>query len=197
MLALWTIFLKRVAGLELGCIGSHPDKCGGLGFLAEIQPFFGFIAFAGSIVVAGALGNAIAYQGATVSSLKFLIIAYCVLAVVVFAAPLLALTPKLAKVKRRDLYQYGALGTAYTEAFDTKWIQRLTPDREPLLGTSDIQSLADLCNSFSVIREMKVVLIDKRVLLGLALGAILPMVPMILIATPTDELVRAVLKLLL
>jgi len=196
MLVLWTIFLKRVAGLELGCIGSHPDTCGGLGFLAEIQPFFGFIAFAGSAVVAGALGNAIAYEGATVSSLKFLIIAYCVLAIIVFAAPLLALTPKLAKVKRRDLYQYGALGTAYAEAFDAKWIQRLTPNREPLLGTSDIQSLADLYNSFSAIRDMKVVLIDKRVLASLALGAILPMLPMIIIATPTEELVRAVLRLL-
>jgi len=196
IILLWTIFLKKASKIELHCIGTHPDTCGGLGFLAEIQPFFGFIGFACSAVMAGALGNEIAYQGATVSSLKFLIIVYCVLAVILLAAPLLVLTPKLAKIKRRDQYHYGALGTAYSGAFEAKWIQGLSSDREALLGTSDIQSLADLSNSFSVIREMKVVLIGKRLLAALAFSAILPILPMIVIATPTQELVHAVLKLL-
>ena len=43
---------------------------------------------------------------------------------------------------------------------------------------------------------MKVVLIDKKVLLGLAIPVILPMIPLLVLATPTDELIRAVLKLL-
>ena len=196
IILLWTIFLKKASKIELHCIGTHPDTCGGLGFLAEIQPFFGFIGFACSAVMAGALGNEIAYQGATVSSLKFLIIVYCVLAVILLAAPLLVLTPKLAKIKRRDQYHYGTLGVAYSGAFEAKWIQGLSSDRESLLGTSDIQSLADLYNSFSIIREMNVVLIDKRLLAALAFSAILPILPMIVIATPTQELVRAVLKLL-
>lgn len=105
------------------------------------------------------------------------------------------LTPKLAKVKRRDLHRYGTLGTTYSGEFDAKWVQGLTTNREPLLGTADIQSLADLYNSFAVIREMKVVLIDKRLLAALALFAVLPMLPMIVIATPTQH-IRAVLKLL-
>lgn len=187
-IVLWAIFLRKAGKVDLRCIASHPDTCGGLGFLAEIQTLFGFISFAGSAVVAGALGNAIAYEGATVSSLKFLIIAYCVLAVIILAAPLLVLTPKLAKVKRRDLHLYGTLGTTYCGEFDAKWIQGLAGNREPLLGTADIQSLADLYNSFSVIREMKVVLIDKRLLAALALFAVLPMLPMIVIATPTQSL---------
>jgi hypothetical protein len=196
MVFLWALFLSRVMKIRLNCIGTHPDTCGGLGFLAEAQILFGFIAFAASAVVAGAFGNAIAHEGATVSSLKFLIVAFCVLAVIVFACPLLVLTPKLAKVKRVSLHEYAALGTAYVGAFDTKWIKGSVAEREPLLGTSDIQSLADLSNSFSVIRQMKVVLIDKKVLMGLAIPAILPMIPLIVIATPADTLVRAVLKIL-
>jgi len=197
MVFLWAIFLTRVMRIRLNCIGTHPDTCGGLGFLAEAQTFFGFIAFAASAVVAGAFQNAIAYQGATISSLKFLIIAFCVLAVIVFACPLLVLTPKLAKVKRVSLHQYAALGTAYVGAFHGKWIQGSVAEREALLGTSDIQSLADLSNSFSVVRHMKVVLIDKKVLIGLAIPAILPMILLILIATPAETLVRAVLRLLI
>ena len=194
---LWTVFLRRVARIDLRCVATHPDGCGGLGFLAQAQLFFGFIGFAASAVMAGALGNVIAYEGASISSLKFLVIAFCVLIVAVFATPLLALTPKLAMVKRKGVYGYGALGTKYVGDFDAKWIHGHPSDREQLLGTADIQSLADLRNSFSVVEEMRVVLIDRRTLVGLAIPAILPMLLLIMIATPADQIIRAVLKLLL
>lgn len=196
MALLWAVFLKKAMKIKLSCIGTHPDGCGGLGFIAEAQLSFGFIAFAASAVIAGAFGNAIAYEGATVLSLKFLMIAFCVLAVVVFAAPMLVLTPRLFKEKRRGLDDYGSLGTAYARDFDDKWIRGVVPGREPLLGTPDIGSLADLGGSFSVIRDMKIVLIDKKLLLGLAIPTILPMIPLLILATPTDKLVHAVLKLL-
>lgn len=196
MIFLWAVFLRKVSKIDLGCIATHPDTYGGLGFLTETELLFGIVGFAASAVLAGSFGNAIAYEGATVSSLKFLIIASCVLAVVFLATPLLVLTPKLMQTKRRGMYEYGALGTAYTRAFDAKWVQGLRREPESLLGTSDIQSLSDLDNSFSVIREMKIVLVDKKVLLGLAVPALLPMIPLIMIATPTDQVVRAVLKLL-
>jgi hypothetical protein len=197
MIFLWAVFLRSVTKIELGCIATHPDTCGGLGFLAEAQLVFSLIGFASSVVFSGAFGNAIAYQGATVSSLKFLMIASCLLVVVVLAVPLLVLTPKLVKVKRRGIYDYGALGTAYARAFDAKWIKGPSLEREPILGTADIQSLADLRNSFSVVEEMKVVLVDKKVLIGLAISVILPMIALIVIVTPTEAFVRAVLKLLL
>jgi hypothetical protein len=160
---LWTVFLSRVRRIRLGCVATHPDTCGGLGFLAHAQLLFGFIAFAGSAAVAGALGNQIAYEGSTVSSVKFLMITYCVLMTVLLAAPLLVLTPKLAELKRSGLHKYAGLGTAYVKSFDAKWIRRLSPEQEPLLGTADIQSLADLYNSYTVVREMNVVLVDKKV----------------------------------
>jgi hypothetical protein len=196
MIFLWAFFLRQSVHVDLRCIATHPDTAGGLGFLTHAQLLFGFIAFASSVVIAGALGNLIAYEGATVSSLKYLMIGYCVLAVVVLAAPLLVLTPKLLRVKRKGIYEYGSLGTSYTKSFDAKWIQGISPEPEPLLGASDIQSLADLRNSFAVVQQMKVLLINREVLLGLAVPSILPLLPLIIIATPTDEIVRGVLKLL-
>jgi hypothetical protein len=197
MIFLWTAFLRGVARIELGCVATHPDTCGGLGFLAQAELLFGLIGFAASSVFAGAFGNTIAYEGATISSLKFLMIAACLLTVVLLAAPLLVLTPKLLKVKRKGIYDYGTLGTTYVRAFDAKWIEGPSSDREPLLGTADLQSLADLSNSFGVVQEMRVVLIDRKVLIGLAISTLLPMIPLILIATPAEEITRAVLKLIL
>ncbi len=197
LIIIWAFFLRSISKLKLGCVPTHPDTAAGLGFLTHAQLLFGFIGFVSSTVMAGAFGNAIAHEGATISSLKFLIIAFCLLAILITAAPLLVLTPKLAEIKERGVFQYGALSNAYTQSFDRKWI--LPGDRsqgESLLGTADIQSLADLYNSFSVVRQMKVVLIDKKVLLGLAVPVILPMLPLIILATPADQLIKAVLKLL-
>ena len=45
---------------------------------------------------------------------------------------------------------YGKLGQRYAREFDRKWMRDGAPD-EPLLGSADIQSLADLRNGFLVI----------------------------------------------
>ena len=192
----WAVFLRRVSRLRLNCVPTHPDKAGGLGFLAHTQQFFGLIAFAGSTVVAGGIANQLAYQGATLFGLKFLIIAACVMILAIVAAPLLVLTPKLFKVQEKGLFEYGALGSGYVQSFDSKWIHAKPPAAEPLLGSADIQSLADLSNSFSVISEMRYVLLDKDTLLSLAVPTLLPMVVLILVVSPTEELIRAILKLL-
>jgi len=197
MTFLWTVFLRRVTRVRLGCIASHPDNLAGLGFLGDAETLFGFIALASSVVTAGAFANAIVYQGATVSSLQFLMIAAAALPVIAFAAPLVILTPFLMRVRHRDRYHYGKLGTAYAQAFDAKWIGGVNPKREELLGTGDIQSLADIINSGSAVRQMNVFLISKKVLLGLAVPSVVPFIPLVIMNTPVDELAKQVLKILL
>jgi hypothetical protein len=193
---LWASFLWRVSKLNLVLIPTHPDMAAGIGFLSEAQLRFGLIAFACGAVVAGQMGNAIVYQGATVGELKFTIIAYCLVAPLVLAAPLLLLGPRLLAVKKRGLLEYGALATVYTQTFDTKWVHGKPAEGEMLLGSSDIQSLADMGNSFAIVRGMRVAPIDKLTLIGLARAAVLPMAPVLILGTPADELIRTVLRLL-
>lgn len=195
LIVIWAILLRRLSKLPLRCIASNPDGAGGLGFLTEVQPLFGFVAFAASAAVAGAFANAVAYGGQSVVGLKFQMITFCVLMVVILALPLLAVTPKLIRIKKKGTFDYGTLGTAYASSFQQKWIEGQPPNQE-LLGSSDIQSLADLRSSFGIVEEMKIVLIDKRVLVGLTIPVILPMLPLLILATPTNELIRSVLKLL-
>lgn len=192
---LWASFLWRVSKLNLVLIPTNPDMAAGIGFLSEAQLRFGLIAFSCGAVVAGQLGNAITYEGATVGGLKFTIIAYCLGATLVLAAPLLLLAPRLLAVKKRGLLEYGVLATGYTRTFDAKWVHGRPPEGETPLGSSDIQSLADLANSFAIVRGMRVVPIDKGTLIGLATAAALPMAPVLILGTPADQLIT-VLKLL-
>jgi hypothetical protein len=193
---LWTSFLWSVSRIKLFLVATHTDLAAGLGFLSEGQKAFSPIVFAGGAVIAAQVGNAIAYQGQSLSSLKFPMIAYGVLAVIFLVAPLLVVAPVLLQVKRRALLEYGAQVTIHNQLFDQKWVQQKEPADETLLGNPDASSLADLGSSFTVVRQMGLVPIDKPTLIALAISAALPMLPVVLYATPTDELIRAILKML-
>ena len=192
---LWTSFLGSVSRINLFLVATHADLAAGLGFLSEGQKSFSPIIFAGGAVVAAEVGNAVAYQGASLSSMKFPMIGYGVLAIIFLVLPLLVVAPVLLKIKRKGLFEYGAEVTIHNQLFEQKWIQEKLPAGETLLGSPDASSLADLGSSFTVVRQMRLVPIDKPTLIVLAVSAALPMLPVVLYATPTPELIR-MLKML-
>jgi hypothetical protein len=196
-MVLWTLFLWRSSRIQLRLVATHTDMAAGLGFLSAGQKKFSPIVFAGGAVIASQVGNAIAYEGATLAGMKLALISYGVLATLFLVAPLLVTTPVLLKTKKRALLDYGALVTSHNQSFATKWIDQHAAQGDELLGDPDASSLIDLGNSFQVVQEMKPVPINKSTLLTLIGAAALPMVPLVILVTPADELVRAVVKMLL
>jgi len=195
-MVLWTAFLWRVSRLHLFYVATHTDLAAGLGFLSEGQKAFSPIVFAGGAVIAAQVANVITYQGATLSSEQLPMIAYGVLAILFLLAPLLVVTPVLIKVKRNALREFGALVTKHNQLFERKWLQQEKRSEEVMLGNPDASSLEDLGSSFTVIRQMGIVPIDKQTLIALALAAALPMIVVALYATPANDLIRLVLKML-
>jgi hypothetical protein len=124
-------------------------------------------------------------------------IGFGVLAVTILLLPLLVVTPTLIKVKRRAILEYGALVAQHDQLFDAKWIQGQRLPGEEIVGNPDASSLADLGTSFDVVRDMSFIPIDKPTLIGLAVAAVLPMIPVIVFATPINDLIRLVAKTLL
>ena len=51
---------------------------------------------------------------------------------------------------------------------------------DPLLGTADLQSLADLSNSVGIVRNMRWVPVSTRLLITVVIAALLPMLPLLL-----------------
>ena len=49
------------------------------------------------------------------------------------------------------------LAQRYAREFDSKWLRGERDPAEPFIGSADIQSLADLGNSFEVIKTMRFV----------------------------------------
>src|SRR5271154_1785895 len=193
---LWTLFLWRVSRINLFLVATHTDMAAGLGFLSEGQKAFSSIVFAGGAVIAGSVGNAIAYEGATLASEKFVMIVYGVLAIILLVVPLLAVSPALLKIKKKAMIEYGALVTKHDQLFETKWIREQHAPDEIILGSPDPSSLADLGSSYAIVRHMTLLPISKPTLITLAVAAALPMLPVVVLTTPTGELVHIVFKML-
>ena len=66
-----------------------------------------------------------------------------------------------------------------------------------LLGTGDIQSLADLGNSYSVVGEMRVVPFGMRDVARLAIATAAPLAPLTLTIFSFEELVTQLFKVLI
>ena len=98
------------------------------------------------------------------------------------------------KTKRTGLYKYGTLATEYTTSFQRKWVETKPPRDEVLLGTGDIQSLADLGNSFAFIEKMDPVPMGPRTPLVLVAACLIPMVPLLLTMMPLEEVLKMPFK---
>jgi hypothetical protein len=193
---IWSHFLRNLSKMDLRLIPTHPDLAAGLGFLSPAQAKYGIVVFALSSLIAAKIGEEILYGGASLLDYKFIIGGYVLLMLMILLAPLLVFTSKLFAVKRRGLLEYSALANEYTQAFDRKWIRKEGPEGELLLGSADIQSLADLGNSFGFVRNMRTFPVDLNGVIPLIMATTLPMLPLVLTVYPFDELVLKIVGFL-
>jgi hypothetical protein len=127
-----------------------------------------------------------------------MILGYVVLVLLILLGPLLIFSFRLFEVKRRGLLEYGALANQYTRTFDRKWIRGEAPEGEALIGSADIQSLADLGNSFQIIREMRLAPIDLwTTIVPMAAFTAVPFLPLALTVLPFEEILKKIIGILL
>ena len=148
-LLIWAQLLWRISRIKLALMPTYLDRCGGLGFLTLINRAFAPLLLAQGALLAGLMANRILYAGATLPQFKVelvLLVSFVVFAVL---GPLLLFNPQLAECKRTGLREHGALAERYVREYDHKWLRGGASVHELPLGSADIQSLADLENSFA------------------------------------------------
>jgi hypothetical protein len=173
----------------------HSDRTGGIGFLGESSYAFAPIVFAQSAVLAGVILGRVLYAGERLISFKVTIAILIAFFVLMVLMPLTVFTMKLLSARRRGLRQYGTLGTSYVSAFEEKWAQGGAKG-ESILGTSDIQSLADLANSYSIVREMHLVPFSLKHVVRLTVIGGMPMAALLLTSMSLEELVDRLIKVI-
>ncbi len=192
-LFVWMRFLRQVAKCELRLVPTHPDRAGGLGFLSLTVTAFAPLLAAHGALLAGWIATRIFFQGASLPDFKVEIVVFVVFPLLVVLGPLLQFAPHLSAARRNGLREYGTLAQRYVRDFDDKWIRGGAPPDEPLIGSADLQSLADLGNSFEVVRGMRAFPFTKEALLQLAVVTLLPVTPLVLTLMPLETLLKRLL----
>ena len=191
---IWYRFLWQVSRIPLDLIPTHPDRSGGLGFLGGLSYTFGPILFGQGAMLAGLIASNVLYSGGNLLSFKLQAGSFVVFFVCVIFGPLLMFTPQMASARRKGLAEYGLLAQRYVEGFRDKWILGHGFNSEELLGTGDIQSLADLGNSYTVVQEMRMVPFGFKDITRLAAATAAPMVPLLLLVWSPEEVIMRVMK---
>ena len=195
-LFIWMRFLWQVSRIDLSLVPTHPDRVGGLGFLCNSAYALMPLAMAHGALLSGWIANRIFHLGAALPDFKIEIAIFVVILQVVVLGPLLVFAPQLAQAKRTGLREYGTLAERYVREFDTKWLRGAGPANEPFVGSADIQSLADLSNSFDVVRTMRIAPVTRDAIVQLVVLTLAPVVPLALTMMPLEELLKKMVGIL-
>ena len=101
---------------------------------------------------------------------------------------------RLRACQEKGLSDYIVFAARYVNDFEKKWLNASAIPTDPLLGTADLQSLADLSNSVGIVRNMRWVPVSTRLMITAVIAALLPMLPLLLFKYPIAELVQRVLS---
>ncbi len=189
---IWYRFLWQISRLSLQLNSLHPDRAGGLGFLTNsiyaLEPFL----LAHSVLLSGMIFNRIWNTGAVIVDFKIEIISILIFLLLIPLTPLFFFIFQMIKEKRIGTLKYSVVANRYANDFRQKWITTASKDNTSILGSSDIQSLADLFNSFEVSNTMRIIPFSKSSVLMLVMVTVLPLLPLIFTLIPLEKIVSQI-----
>jgi hypothetical protein len=188
-LGLWAHYLWRLSRLKLHLVPTHADGAAGLGYLEVVHSTFLPLVAAGSVLLSASFAEEMSAGRMDLSVVYPAFAIALVVDAVLFVGPLLVFAPALWASQARGMEEYMALASQYASAFETKWLRTHDPG-EPLLGTPDVQALADLGTGMKIVREMRWLPVSPRLLLELGVTTALPFAPLLLLEYHLGDLLK-------
>lgn len=190
-LCIWARFLWKMSRLKLQLFAAHPDRAAGLGFVGSSLRAFAVPALALGVIVAGTVANAV-QAGMSPFNHAFLMAALPIFIVAMFGCPLLVFSGRLLNEAHHATLTYGAIASRLGRQFEQNWADAgagTTPSPDP-------STAADLSAVVASVYSIRMIPVDLRSILVLAGAAVLPFVPVLLMAIPVNDLLKQVAGLL-
>ncbi len=191
---LWTFYMFRLSRLDLKLVPTHPDHHGGIGFLGLSPMGFSAIAFAICAAIGANWRNQILHSGANLMSFKIEAPVLLAILLIVALGPLVFFVPKLARLRRAGIMQYGILAQIHSTDFHEKWIVHRAGHEEEFLAAPEASTLTDYGASYENIEAMQPFPLDKGGLASLVVAIVVPMIPVILAQIPLAEVLKDLLE---
>ena len=193
---LWVYFLWRVSRLNLNIICTHPDGVGGLGFIRVTQNQYAVSAFALSCAICGLVAQMVQHMNLDLKSFTNLGVVFLIVALIVFACPLLVFTPAIVKSKMNGVFTYGSLCFEMSEQFADKWTGPNAKKNQPVVASTDPSAIADLGAAYQIVLDMKPMVISRQFIISFVVMMCLPAFPLITSVIPLKDLLQQIFKAL-
>jgi len=196
-LFLWWRFLALMARLDLRLVPAHPDGAAGLKFVSSSIRGYRLLAFAIGAIVAGTEINRGLKMGAQPFAFRNEAIVVVIFILVLAVGPLSVFLAKLRTTKLQDDLEYGALAHAVGLQFERRWLHGPGRADPNALETQDFSAMTDLYQVVANVYSVKSLPFAWRDVTNIVVAALLPFVPVALMAVPLRDIVDALIKLLL
>jgi hypothetical protein len=194
-LMIWFRLLWQISRLNLHLSAAHPDRSGGIGFLGKSSYAFAPLLFAQGAILSGLIASRVLYEGQALLSFKMEAAGFVVFFILVILGPLAMFTPQLSSTQRKGSADYGMLANRYVFDFEDKWIRARDPEASKLLGSADIEAMADMANVYSNVRQMRLVPFGSDDITRLAVTAAAPLLPLALTIFSVPQLIKFLIKI--
>jgi hypothetical protein len=191
---LWTFYLFKLSRVDLKLVATHPDHHGGIGFLGLSPMAFAPAAFAISAAIGSNWRAQILYSGGHLTAFKIQAVVLLAVVLVMALGPLVFFVPRLAKLRRSGIIQYGILAQIHSTDFHEKWILHRAGHEEEFLATPEASTLTDYGSSYENIEAMQPFPFDKGAFIALALAVAAPLLPAVLAQIPLAVVLQDLLK---
>src|SRR5690554_1369854 len=191
-LIVWLGVVGLVARLLEPCL-LHLDRQGGLGRFVSVHAAFAPLAFGMSSSAAGSLANQLIHRGRSLEDVQLLLIGFIVMIQLPILATLLPLVVPLYREKKKTLERLSTVTVSWSRLVAPHLVERRPP---PSPNTHDLAAHADLIATYTVVDQTSVLPWRKSVVLTLGFFTTLPMLPVLLIGVPLQEILSRVTKLL-
>ena len=191
---LWTGFLFRLSRLDLQVVPTHPDRHGGLGFLGMSTVALAPSVFVAAAAIGGTWRGEILRHGEHLLNFKYPAAALVAVILIIAFGPLVFFIPKLSKLRREGILQYGILGQIHSTEFHQKWVLHRSGHEEEFLNAPEISALIDFESSFENIEKLQPFPFDKQSFVLVILSIAVPLLPVVLSEIPLVQLLKGLLN---
>ena len=199
-IALVILLFQRIAKLDLSLVPSHPDRCGGLGFLKKLPAMFFLVTLAVSSIIASRWMHDELYHGQTLASFKAPAAVFVVVWLGMMLSPLLLFAPRIAAMKREALLSYARLIGAHGRLVHQRWILGQAVDSQSaagdILDAPELGPVVDISAVYDAVQKVSPAPIGKSSLLAVLIPIAIPMLAVIVYQIPLRDLLLKLLKTL-
>jgi hypothetical protein len=145
------------------------------------------------VVIAANWAHQVLYHDLPVETLRVPAVAFLVVTLLLFLAPLAVFAGALARAKVQAGLEYGALVGRHGDLVRKRWILQQPVAHDEVLNAPELGPVADTVSLFEAVKRMRWAPIGRQALGAILLPAALPLVAVFALRIPVQEILMKLL----